>query len=133
MSSPVNDATGSSQESPEKTFFQALSEGRPIVQHCESCSRKIFPPGVHCRQCHAADYRWEQMNRGGVIYSYSLLPATRERDATNVVLVDLDDGFRMMSTCVGIAPDEIRIGMTVQAAVEDDGAANRIIFRKVNA
>ncbi|MEN3297832.1 MAG: uncharacterized protein V7642_7085 [Burkholderiales bacterium] len=119
------------QTSPEKTFFHALREGRPIVQHCDSCSTKIFPPGVRCRHCHGADYRWTDMNPCGQIYSYSLLPATKERDATNVVLVDLDDGFRMMSTCVGVGPDEIHIGMRVQAAVDNDGAAARIIFRKV--
>lgn len=70
------------------------------------------------------------MNPEGVIYSYSHIPAIGEREAYNVVLVDLDDGFRMMSTCVGLLAGELQIGMRVVAGVEQDCSPARIIFRK---
>jgi uncharacterized OB-fold protein len=59
----------------------------------------------------------------GVVYSTSTVHA---RDgAYNVCLVDLEDGTRMMSTVVGVEPDEVRIGMAVRAREDDDG---RIVF-----
>ncbi|MEA2191040.1 MAG: uncharacterized protein QOI73_1161 [Solirubrobacteraceae bacterium] len=59
----------------------------------------------------------------GVVYSTSTVHA---RDgAYNVCLVDLEDGGRMMSTVVGVEPDEVRIGMAVRAREDDDG---RIVF-----
>ena len=40
------------------------------------------------------------------------------RDARhNVVLVDLDEGFRMLSRVDGIAPEAVHIGMRVKARV----------------
>lgn len=49
----------------------------------------------------------------GVVYSTTTV---HDREgAYNVCLVDLADGSRVMSTVVGIAPDEVRIGMVVRA------------------
>jgi uncharacterized OB-fold protein len=49
----------------------------------------------------------------------------RREGAHDVSLVDLEEGFRMMSTVVGIAPDDVRIGMGVRAREDDAG---RIVF-----
>ena len=55
----------------------------------------------------------------GVVYSTTTVHA--REGAYNVCLVDLDDGGRMMSTVVGIDPDDVRIGMAVRAREDDDG------------
>jgi uncharacterized OB-fold protein len=47
----------------------------------------------------------------------------------NIVLVDLDEGFRMMSTVVGVAPEDVAIGARVVLAWRDgDGAAPVPVF-----
>ena len=52
----------------------------------------------------------------GVVYSTTTVHG---RDGTwNVCLVDLEDGSRVMSTVVGIAPDEVRIGMAVRSRAQ---------------
>ena len=50
----------------------------------------------------------------------------RRRDAEprSLVLVDLDEGFRMMSRVEGIAPEEVAIGARVQVRF-DDGTPGR--------
>ena len=59
----------------------------------------------------------------GVVYSTTTV---HDRDGDyNVCLVDIEDGTRMMSTVVGIAPGDVRIGMRVRAR-EDDGG--RTVF-----
>jgi uncharacterized OB-fold protein len=59
----------------------------------------------------------------GVVYSTTTVHG---REGThNVCLVDLEGGVRMMSTVVGIDPDDVRIGMAVIARVEDGG---RVVF-----
>ncbi len=59
----------------------------------------------------------------GVVYSTTTI--FDRAGAYNVCLVDLDDGGRMMSTVVGIAAEEVRIGMAVCAREDDRG---RIVF-----
>jgi uncharacterized OB-fold protein len=62
----------------------------------------------------------------GVVYSYALLhhPQNPRFDyPVPAVLVDLDEGIRILSNMVGIDPHEITIGMEVEVAFEpaDDG------------
>jgi uncharacterized OB-fold protein len=59
----------------------------------------------------------------GTVYSTTTVHA--REGAYNVCLVDLEDGVRVMSTVVGIAPDDVRIGMAVRAREDDEG---RIVF-----
>ncbi|MOA67005.1 hypothetical protein D3C78_1939760 [compost metagenome] len=50
-----------------------------------------------------------------------------------MVLVDLDEGVRMMSRVEGIAPASVRIGMRVQARVAQgkEGEAALVVFDPV--
>jgi uncharacterized OB-fold protein len=43
----------------------------------------------------------------------------RGGEAYNLVLVDLDEGFRMMSRVVGTAPEDVAIGARVHVAWAD--------------
>jgi len=52
-----------------------------------------------------------------VIYRQSPHPAFKAPYA--VVLVEMEEGVRMISNMVGIAPEEIRIGMPVEVVFEE--------------
>jgi uncharacterized protein len=56
----------------------------------------------------------------GVIYATTVVHRPDE-DPYNVCLVDLDDGARVMGRVDGPAPEDVRIGLQVQARVNDDG------------
>lgn len=72
-------------------------------------------PVFHPRVGHDA---WRVSAGRGAVYATSV---QRPPDGApySVVLVDLDEGFRMMSTVVGMAPEEVRIGMRVRLAWRD--------------
>jgi len=38
---------------------------------------------------------------------------------TNIVLVDLTEGVRLMSRVAGVAPEQVKIGMAVSARIAD--------------
>jgi uncharacterized OB-fold protein len=53
--------------------------------------------------------RWEQLSGNGVVYAVSVhhraaLPALADKVPYSVVLVDLDEGVRLMSNVFGPAP-----------------------------
>lgn len=83
----------------------------------------IFPPRV------LADSEWIEASGRGTIYSVTLIPQKPPAPMRNVVLVDLAEGARMMSRVEEIAPEDIRIGMAVQAAIVEEGEGPLIIFR----
>jgi uncharacterized OB-fold protein len=79
----------------------------------------VHPPRLLCPACGGRDLRWEESRGEGEVYSSSDVH-TRE-GAHNVVLVDLDEGYRVMSTvAVGVV-----IGARVRGRVDDDG---RLVF-----
>ena len=88
-------------------------------QRCGACAVTVHPPRLLCPACGGRDLAWEQSRGEGEIYSSSDVH-TRE-GAYNVVLVDLDEGFRVMSTVAVGA----RIGTRVRGRVDDEG---RLVF-----
>jgi uncharacterized OB-fold protein len=96
----------------------------PAYQRCEDCGAAIHPHRVTCPVCGSRRLHEERSAGAGVVYSTTTVHA---RDGTrNVVLVDLDEGFRVMSEIVGMAPEGVAIGMGVHASDDDDG---RVVFR----
>jgi uncharacterized protein len=56
----------------------------------------------------------------GVIYATTVVHRPDE-DPYNVCLVDLDEGARVMGRVEGLAPQDVTIGLRVQAREGDDG------------
>jgi uncharacterized OB-fold protein len=94
----------------------------PAFQRCEDCRAAIHPRRVLCPACGSRRLADETSAGRGVVYSTTTV--YRREAIHNVALVDLDEGFRVMSEVVGIAPDDVRIGMGVRA--REDG--ERIVF-----
>jgi len=88
-------------------------------QRCASCAAAVHPPRPLCPVCGARELGWEESAGEGTVYSTSDVHAREE--TYNVSLVDLDEGYRVMSTVeVGVA-----IGTRVRGRVDDDG---RLVF-----
>lgn len=60
--------------------------------------------------------------RPGVVYATTAV-YRREGDPYNVVLVDLEEGFRMMSRVQGVPAEEVEVGarVTLRLELTDDG------------
>lgn len=97
--------------------------GGPDYQRCEDCGAAIHPRRVTCPVCGSRRLAGARSAGVGVVYATTTVHA-REGER-NVVLVDLDEGFRVMSEVTGMASDDVRIGMGVRAELGDDG---RIVF-----
>lgn len=91
-------------------------------QRCEDCGSAIHPRRVACPVCGSRRLADARSAGRGVVYSTTTVHA--REGSHNIVLVDLDEGFRVMGEVVGIEPDEVRIAMGVRAG--DDG--ERIVF-----
>ncbi|QVQ26375.1 Zn-ribbon domain-containing OB-fold protein [Achromobacter deleyi] len=112
--------------SPEAYFAEALRAGRLEVQVCRSCGLSFFFPRTHCTHCRSPEYAWRPMRAGATLYSFSEIPATPQAPARNVILADMDEGFRMMSTLID--DDELRIGMRLTARPDPQRA--RVVFER---
>lgn len=99
----------------------ALDDGRLLLQRGIASGKPFFPPRVAEPGTGDAAEWFEATTRGSV-YSVTVVGQKPPLLPYNVVLVDLDDGVRVMSRVDGIAPEAVRIGMRVVARIarEDD-------------
>lgn len=99
-------------------FWNATARGELVVQRCLVCEHLRSPPALACPRCWSLQWAEERMDGRGSVYSYAIprrpsVPFLGDRVA--LVVVELDEGVRMMSNLVGLEADEITIGMRVEA------------------
>ena len=90
-------------------FWAATEKQQLVMQRCDSCERLVWYPRYVCPHCGQFSLRWEQLSGQGVVYAVSVHhrpahAAFADRVPYSVVLVDLDEGVRMMSNVFGPPP-----------------------------
>lgn len=135
-----------STDDPEDApFWQAALRGELVIQKCDGCGRRRFPPRPVCPHCHSFASTWQPVSGFGQVWSHvtphpPLLPVFAAQAPYNVVLVELEDDptIRMVGNVVPAAgvpinsldPHSIHIGMRVKVVfdqVADDVALPRWI------
>jgi uncharacterized OB-fold protein len=104
-----------------KPFWDATAEGRLLLPQCEECQTLIWYPRPFCPECASTRVRWTPASGRGTVYSFTInrrgvadLPAYRDAGTYVLAYVELEEGPRVMTNIVGCAPDDVRIGMSVQ-------------------
>lgn len=108
-------------EAPYARYVQYLREGKLAYQYSKHAAKAVFYPRVRCPYTGKEGLEWRVSNGLGTVYSTSVV-YPRKGDPYNVVLIDLDEGFRMMSKVVTADVHAVRIGQRVnfQAITEAD-------------
>jgi uncharacterized OB-fold protein len=106
-------------------FWAACDRGELSFQRCRACRTIAFPPSEHCRNCLSLDLVWEVSAGLGRLYSWTIVwrpvtPAFATPYAP--AIVDVDEGYQMMTNLIGIAPDQFAVGLPVQVAFHRAGS-----------
>lgn len=112
---------------PAEVYGRYLESGRLGFQRCAGCGAAVFYPRVLCPDCGSADLTWETSSGLGVVYATTAV-YRRDSNPYNVVLVDLEEGFRMMSRVDGVPAEEVEIGTRVALRIDRDGDAPVPVF-----
>ena len=104
--------------SPESHWRGALAQGRLLLQRAIGSGATFFPPRLIEPGTGEADLEWIEASGLGTVYSVTMINQKHPAEPYNVVLVDLDEGPRVMSRFEG--PGEIPIGLRVRARIDQD-------------
>ena len=97
---------------PVRAYLESLEAGKLPYQECAACGTVFFYPRLLCPACGGPDVAWRDSAGRGTVYSRTVVH-NRDEAPFNVVLVDLDEGFRVMSSVEDVANDDVTIGMKV--------------------
>jgi uncharacterized OB-fold protein len=98
-------------------FWDGVREGKLLIQHCKACGTLRHPPGPVCASCHSFEWDALQSSGRGTVYSYVVMhyPEVAPFDHPNPIgLIELEEGTRLVAQLVGLKPDEVQIGQSVQ-------------------
>ncbi|MGE0383766.1 MAG: Zn-ribbon domain-containing OB-fold protein [Gammaproteobacteria bacterium] len=119
-----------------RPYFDALSAGRLLLPHCPR-DGWFFYPRSRCPACLGADWQWREASGRGRVHAFTVdrlghEPGLKARVPFVIALIELDEGPRLPSNVCGCAPEDVHIGMPVEAFVEMIDGAPVLAFRPVS-
>lgn len=111
-------------------FWDGVQAGRLLIQRC-FCGKLRHPPGPMCPVCRSLEWEAAEACGRGTVYSYVVAhhPPIPPFEYPNlIVLVELEEGVRIVSNLVDIEPEEVEIGMAVRARF-DEVEPDRILLQ----
>jgi uncharacterized OB-fold protein len=112
---------------PETDFYWERARAHELwLMHCDDCGQSHFYPRPICPLCFSRNTKWVQSSGRGKLYAFTIVhrgptPAFQDRVPYVAALVQLDDGPRLPTTLVDVAPDPsaIHIGMALEVVFDD--------------
>lgn len=115
------------QTSPLGTYQDYCQQGH-LAYQTTPAGEAIFFPRVAAPFTGQA-LSWKISEGLGTVYATTVVHA-KDQAPYNVALIDLDEGFRMMSQVHGVAAELVRIGQRVQVWMrQDDDGVTRPYFK----
>lgn len=111
---------------PEAQFRAFLKQGRFMIQRSRSTGKHVYYPRVAVPGSGETDLDWVEAKGTGTVYA-TTVNRTREGN-TNLSIIELDEGPRMMSRVEGVPAETVRIGQRVKARIAVEDAAEIILF-----
>jgi uncharacterized OB-fold protein len=109
-------------------FWDGCNRGEFLLSRCTPCGHVFYYPRIHCPQCGARELGWLRCSGRGMVFSFTHVgvsfhgPGWESQLPYTVLLVDLEEGPRMMSRLVGNDRDAVAGGDRVELVfVEIDG------------
>lgn len=88
-------------------FWAAARERRLVRPYCPACDQSFFTPQIACPRCLSTEWEYRESSGRGTVYSATVVhraPYPGFTSPYHVAIVDLDEGWQMLSNVVGDAP-----------------------------
>ena len=104
-----------------RPHWEGCVEGVLRVQRCDECGSFVFVPSPVCGGCRGTKLSWVESSGRGTLYSYTTVhrPQQPVFEVPYVVaIVELEEGWHMLSNLVDVAIDDVAIGMPLEVSFE---------------
>jgi uncharacterized protein len=121
-------------------FWRSVEAGRLAYPRCPACGTWYGYPRPACPRCLHRPLELAPVSGTGRVHAVTvvhrpLLASFADRVPYAHALIELDEGFRVLSLVVGGPPEEVRSGMRVEAriATGDDDGPPLVLFERTDA
>jgi uncharacterized protein len=112
-------------------FWDGCAQGKLMLQKCGDIYQ--FPPTRYCTSNLACAPQWEEVSGSGTVYSWIVVHVGIPRDIFGSqtpyvsALITLDEGPRICTTLVDVAPGDIYDGMPVKVVFTPVGDGSFVL------
>ena len=105
-------------------FWDGCRRGALVLPWCRACGAAHFFPRDFCPRCLSAELEWRPVSGRGRVWSHSTVRLSFWGRAFDdalpyvVVIVELDEGVRLVSNVVGCLPEQVHIGLPVEVVFD---------------
>ncbi len=117
-----------------EAYWRGIREGKLLLQHCKQCGHVQFYQQAICRECGSEHLEHRPASGRGTVHSFSVVyrapgPAFKHDTPYAVLLVELAEGPRMISSFVGDDPLVVTFDMPVELVCEPVGDTGVVLPR----
>ena len=98
-------------------YWEGIARRELLIQKCSSCGHMRHPPGPGCPKCHSLDWEAVKASGRGTLYSFVTVHQPRipsMKYPLPVLLVELEEGVRLIANGLDLPEGDIAIGMALQ-------------------
>jgi uncharacterized OB-fold protein len=104
-------------------FFEAALREELVLPRCTDCGFFLSLGSRLCANCLSESIEWASVSGRGTLFTFGIMhqkyhPGFASDIPYNVAIVELEEGPRLQSNIVGIANEELRVGMPVVVTFE---------------
>ncbi|MAG32571.1 MAG: DNA-binding protein [Deltaproteobacteria bacterium] len=105
-------------------FYGYCKSGELRFQRCLDCSSWRHVPREMCADCGSWNWEWARSSGRGKIFSWTVVtralhPAFQDACPYAPVIIEMEEGVRLLSELTDCPPDELAIDQTVEVVFED--------------
>jgi uncharacterized OB-fold protein len=106
-----------------KVFYDGCKENKLLYQKCTDCNEVVFFPKEFCPKCMSHNLEWRESKGKGKVYTFTVTydfapPEFMEDVPYSLAIINIDEGFSIMSNIVECDLEELRCDMPVEVAFE---------------
>jgi len=107
-----------------RPYWEGAKRHELLLQKCQECGHYRYPPGETCPSCLSDRLEWVKVSGRGSVYTWTVFhqayhPAYKDDIPYAVVVVELEEGPRMITNLVNCRIEDIKMGMPVEVAFDD--------------
>ncbi len=117
-------------------FYGYCTAGELRFQRCSDCRVWRHVPRELCAACGSFEWSWELSSGRGRVFTWTVVvrplhPAFAGQEPYAPVVVEMEEGVRLLGRVMDCPPEELEIDMSVEVAFDDTGEGVSLpVFRR---
>jgi len=117
-------------------YWEHTKDSQLAMPYCKDCEEFFFYPRERCPACTSTDVEYRQVSGRGKLVTYTTIHRAPTKNYQEMVpyvnvLVDLNEGVRMMGNIDVESEDELTIGMPVEVTFVETETDYKLPFFRV--